>query len=187
MIERSTKLIIVLGYNGTGKTTFTKKLVNVEIKKPTGKALIVTPDDNEWNDLPMNELNKKVDFDYKGAKRTIYLEDFTLERIKQYYHNGLLVFDDCRSYFTSSVTLYLHNLLIRRRQKMLDIVAVGHGFTEVPPKFFTFCSDIVLFQTKDDIFKRKNDILQFDKVKEAADRVNKKAEQFPHYYEVIKM
>lgn len=184
---RPTKLIIILGYNGTGKTTLTRKIVLNELKKQKGKCLIVTPDDSEWNEFPTVELNKREDYEAAGGKRTIYLEKYTLERIKNYYNDGLLVFDDCRAYFRSNVDMLLHNLLIRRRQKMIDIIAVGHGFTEVPPKFFTFCSEIVLFQTKDDIYKRKNDILQFDRIKEATERVNKKALEEIHYFEIIKM
>ena len=183
---RSTERLIVLGFNGTGKTTFVKKLVAAYLKKDDRKALIITPDDREWNDLETVELNKKTDFYYTGAKRTIFLKDYTMHRVTEYFHDAMIVFDDCRGYLPPALDMDIHNLMIRSRQKMLDIVAVGHGFTEVPPKFFTFCTKIILFQTKDKIEKRRDCIIEFDKVKEAQERINQKAIDFPHYFEVIK-
>lgn len=185
-MPRNAELIVTLGYNGTGKSELIRKIVESEVNKG-GKALVIMPDDREWSELPYSELNKKEDFNYTGAKKHIFLEDFTLDRLKDYFFNGLLIFEDCRSYLTGSVMLELHNLLIRRRQKMLDIIAVGHGFTEVPPKFFTFAGKIILFQTKDNIDKRKDVIREFDKIKEAQERINKKSLENFHYYEILNM
>ncbi|MDY0285127.1 MAG: ATP-binding protein [Bacteroidales bacterium] len=182
---RETRLIIVLGYNGTGKTTLVKELLAAELRKPAGRGLIVTPDDIEWRTLPdVHHKHKHHIATYKGARRLIY-QDGVLELIVEHYRNGLLVLDDCRAYLTASTGMDLHNLIIRRRQKMIDIVAVGHGFTEVPPKLFTFASDIVLFRTKDNISKRKEVLKDFDLMLKAQEHVNARALENPHYYEII--
>jgi len=183
--ERATKMIVVLGYNGTGKTTFIKKLVIAELKKKDSHCLIITPDDIEWTGL--EDVHPKYPHrvkTYVGARKMIYQEG-VLEIVSENFRKGLLVFDDCRSYLGSTTDQDLHNLLIRRRQKMLDIVAVGHGFTEVPPKFFTFASDIVLFRTIDNIKRREDCLKDYPVMKEAQERINKIAEKNPHYYEII--
>jgi AAA15 family ATPase/GTPase len=184
---RTTKLIIILGYNGTGKTTLLKQLVNKETNAGR-RSLIVTPDDMEWQELSYIDITNKSKLEeYKGKSyKTIFLDDYTLPHIKKNYRNGLLVFDDCRAYFKSTVDRELHNLLIRRRQNMQDIIAVGHGFTEVPPKFFTFASYIILFKTVDNIKRRKDVIRDFDRVEQIQKEVNQQAISNPHFYKIIK-
>lgn len=182
---RATKLTIVLGYNGTGKTTLVKKLVLNEIKH-NRRALIITPDDIEWPTVePVHSNFPERIKNYVKARKIIYNTGI-LPIISEHYRNGLLIFDDCRAYFTAALDQDLHNLLIRRRQKMIDIIAVGHGFTEVPPKFFTFASEIILFRTIDNIEKRKNVLNNFEEMKEAQARINAKAEKNPHYFEILK-
>lgn len=183
--DRATKLIVVLGYNGTGKTTLVKKLIINELKKPNSHTLIITPDDIEFMSIEsVHPRFPKRIRTYTGARKMIYSPGL-LPLVADNFRNGLLVFDDCRAYLGSTTEQDLHNLLIRRRQKMIDIIAVGHGFTEVPPKFFTFCSDIILFRTIDKIERRKDCLKDFEKMKEAQERVNRAAEKNPHYFEVI--
>jgi len=69
---------------------------------------------------------------------------------------------------------------------MLDIFAVGHGFNEVPPVFFTFCSDIFLFRTTDNIARRKNCLQNFELMEKAQAEVNQKAIKSPHFFKYIK-
>ena len=184
--ERETKLIIIIGYNGTGKTTLSKKIV-MEALKHNQRVLIVTPDDIEWRTIPLVHHRHKHHIQtYTGARRIIYEDEETLKSIINYFDNGLLLFDDCRSYLTSNTNADLHKLLIRRRQKMIDIVAVGHGFTEIPPKFFTFASDIALFSTKDNIKRRKDVLKDFDRMAYEQNAVNQLALKNPHAYKIIK-
>jgi Cdc6-like AAA superfamily ATPase len=182
---RTPKQIIVMGTNGTGKTTLVKKLVLNELKKKDSHVLVVTPHDMEWDNLPdvHPKFRNRIEW-YKGARRVIYFEGL-LPIILEYFQNGLLVFDDCRTYFKASLDQELHALLISRRQHMIDIIAVGHGFTEVPPKMFTFATHFALFKTIDNIQSRKNVIQNFEQLKEAQLRINQKATENPHYYEII--
>jgi len=183
---RTPKQIIVLGTNGTGKTTFVKKLVISELKKKDSHILIVVPDDMEWNSVEYvhPKFPNRIQ-NYVGARKIIYYPGL-LDVIRERFRDGLLIFDDCRAYFEASLDRDLHSLLIRRRQQMIDIVAVGHGFSEVPPKMFTFSTHIVLFNTLDNIAGRKMVIRNFDEMKEAQTRVNTRALKDSHYFEIIK-
>jgi len=183
---RYPKLIIILGYNGTGKTTLAKKLLLSELKKKNGRGLVLTPDDIEWGTL--QEINGRFPDrieSYVKARKLIYYDGCLLD-IQNNFRKGLLIFDDIRAYSTAMTPQDLHNLLIRRRQKEIDIICVGHGFTEVPPKFFTFASEIILFNTKDNISMRKDVLKDFEKMEEAQKRVNEKALNDPYYFEIIK-
>jgi len=185
-MERPTKCTIILGYNGTGKTTLTKKIVLNELKHQR-RILIVTPDDIEWQSIEMvhPRFPERIK-NYVGARKIIYTKGI-LPIIADNFRNGLLVFDDCRAYFTATMDADLHELMIRRRQKMIDIIAVGHGFTEVPPKFFTFASEIILFRTIDNIERRKNVLRNFEQMKQAQGEINAIAEtKNPHFYKILK-
>lgn len=186
--ERPAKLIIVLGTNGTGKTTF----LNSVLTELNEKTVVITPDDIEWRQYPHNDLQLPDDFIYPGIKRHIFNPGSKKEKVKstldvlEYFKRGQMVFDDCRAYLQSATDDRIRQLIIRRRQRMVDVYAVGHGFNEVPPVFFTFATDIVLFRTVDNISRRKNCLKDFEKMEQAQKRVNEKSLKDPHYFEHIK-
>ncbi len=185
MTDSQELCVAMLGTNGTGKSTQVAKMVRAYIKAG-GRALIVTPDDREWNRIPLIDItNSKKLTSFKGTRRTIFLEDETLDIIDREYQNGMLVFDDCRAYLTSSVTKQLHSLLIRRRQNHTNMIFVAHGFTELIPKIFTFATHYLLFRTRDKIEKRKDNIKDFEKMRLAVERINEIALKQPHYFEII--
>lgn len=182
MEVRSPKLTIVLGFNGTGKTTLLRKI----LEESEQRALVVTPDDVEWTDFPENELKKKSDFTFDGIQRHIFDPNRTLDVVK-FFRKGILVFDDCRTYFNDATDPRVRTLLIRRRQREVDVFAVGHGFTQVPPVFFTFASDYILFKTVDNIDRRKDCINNgFDFIKQSQQIVNQQAKKEPHFFRHIK-
>jgi hypothetical protein len=190
MNEREAKLTVVLGATGTGKTTVLQEI----IKAVPTKTLVCTPSDAEWTQYPDAELSKPADFDFSGVRRFIFppllsTKEFT-EVIKRLncFTNGVLIFDDCRMYFQANevTNSNLRLFLGRKRQKMTDIFAVGHGFTEVPPMFFTFATDMILFRTTDDISRRKNCLKDYEKMCELQREVNNKATKNQHFYKIFK-
>lgn len=181
-MERAAKLVILLGTNGTGKTTMLRNI----LQQSGQRALIVTPDDVEWTDLPINNLETKEDFQFTGMCRHIFNPEKTLDAIKL-YKKGILVFDDCRSYFQDRTDPRVRDLLIRRRQRSVDVFAVGHGFTQVPPVFFTFASAYILFKTVDNIKLRKNCIVNYDFMARCQQEVNMKAKEDLHFFRHIQM
>lgn len=181
--KRACKCTIFLGTNGTGKTTTLTQLMTATHER----ALIITPHDGEWCDFPINPLKTKEDFMFEGIQRHIFDPNYTLKAI-QYYKCGSLVFDDCRAYLRASTNDIIHTLMISRRQRAIDIFAVGHGFTEVPPVFFTFATDYFLFKTLDSVKRRKEVLGQFyDLMQKSVEYINNKAKTEPHIFRHIKV
>lgn len=164
-----TTMTVLLGTNGTGKTTTLKHILLASGKR----CLVITPDDREWLEFPQTLLRPGVaaDFQFTGIRRHIWNPKYSL-RMLQYFRNGIMVFDDCRAYLTARTSDEIHQLMIRRRQRGVDIFAVGHGFTEVPPVFFTFATDFILFLTRDNIERRKTVIRDYEQVKAKQEEVN---------------
>ena len=58
------------------------------------------------------------------------------------------------------------------RHSAVDIFAIAHGFTEVPPVFFTFSTDFILFKTLDSISRRRQYISNYAAVEAKVREVN---------------
>lgn len=181
---RQVKLIIIVGFSGSGKTTLVQKFIDnhLSVNSEHSRALIITPHDREFLNLPYTGLQYPHHLTFSGAYRHIYNEGHTLGMIRKHYKKGLLIFDDCRAYFKASLNDELHKLFIGKRQHEIDIIASGHGLTEIPPKFFTFASDIIIFRTRDNLQKRKNDLIEFSLLQMAQNFVNEKAKSNPHFH-----
>lgn len=184
-MNRPAKLTLIIGTNYTGKTTLERHLIKSMINAKQ-RVLVVVPDDIEFPELEYANLELPQKYTSE-ARKVVFEIKHTLPLIRKNFNGpGAVFFEDCRSFTRAQLDDELHGLIIRRRQKMIDIFAVGHGFTEIPPKFFTFATDIILFRTTDNIISRKDVIKDFDRMAEAQARVNKKAINDPHYFEIIK-
>ena len=191
-MERAAKCTLVLGFNGTGKTTFIRETLEELLQRyrSTGrrlKVLIVTPDDTEWQDYPENTLETPDDYVYEGIQRHVWMDEYcgekkySLNRISK-FNSGIIVFDDCKVYFGDILPQEIINLFVRRRQRSLDVFFVGHGFTTIPPRAFTYYSDAFLFRTVDNIDRRKDCINNFEYFKRCQIEVNEKAKRNPYYH-----
>lgn len=179
-----TKMILVIGTNGTGKTTLANKLIE-GISTP--RKLIVTQHLDEWRKYPHNALNSPSDLRFSGINWHLITEPKkTIKRLKN-YKNGVLLLDDARRYLSAQTDQDALNIYISRRQNAVHLILVGHGFTQIPPQAFTFCTDIFLFATRDNIDStRKNTIQNYSEIIDVQTRVNRIAAQNWHYYEHIK-
>lgn len=182
---------LLIGTNGTGKTTVLKKMVAAELKKPDSHVLIITPDDSEWLGIPeVHAQYPERMQEYKGCRKIIVTAseaEQVLNNIRTYFKRGLLIFDDCRAYFKPSTSAILETIFVRRRQMMIDIAAVGHGFSKIPPAFFAYTTHICMFKTTDPASTRKD---RFDDIKRWEDiqqRINSKAVTDIHYHEIHKI
>ena len=183
MSERYAQTDIFVGVNGTGKTTLVKQLIS-EAQKKGRRVLIVTPDPVEWREVP--QINYRLRHhiaDYTGLRRIVYYKG-CMEDIQKFYRNGVLVFDDCRTYIHAQSDDFMYWLQIRRRQAGIDFFSVFHGMTQVPPVFFTFATNLFLFYTKDNI-KRRGEYIDdddFEKIQQARTKIKSEMRKGNRYY-----
>lgn len=187
--NRMTKLIAVVGTNGTGKTTTIREIANSELKR-NGKVLVITPHENEWekfNNVPVPFVTDIKNME--GIGKIHYCGDFSVfERIHKEFFNGLLVFDDCRVYLKANTDQVIQSILISRRQRMTDIIFAAHSIVDIPVKFFYYDSLFILKRTTSSFEGRKRDINPelYDRLIEAKKRIDKKINKNPYAYELIK-
>ena len=132
---------------------------------------------------------------HSGASTNTYLMnalyyDGCVDDIRQYYSNGVLVFDDARAYIHAQTNDFMTWLQISRRQKSIDFISVFHGLTQVPPQYFTFASNLFLFYTKDNIKRRGVyvDETDFVRIQETKRRIAQKvADGDKYYFELINL
>lgn len=176
--KRQSVFFILCGTNGTGKTTLLRQLVDTN-----KKLLVIDPDGMEWNDLVEIDVarvgevqdGKKARVIAPSAEELDYLKDF---------QDGNLVLDDCRYYVKSRIEESIRQTLVRRRQKGIDVYAVGHSLTEIPPTFWVFATHIILFKTKDNVSRLRQNIPNY---KEMTEKHIPEINSHPshHYYRVI--
>jgi ABC-type sugar transport system ATPase subunit len=185
---RSTKLTLIIGTNGTGKTTLLKKILATI--PPHAKTLILMPDYTEWQNVSseINLENKQEIATLEGrAKSALTNSQIKLIKNLQYFTQGTLIFDDCRGYLTKRENQHLNTLLIRRRQMQNDLFFVIHSFTHIPTNIYAYASDIFLFRTTERITQPvREKLIDANKMIEAQKRVNQAATQNPYFYERIK-
>ncbi|MDR0667611.1 MAG: ATP-binding protein [Prevotellaceae bacterium] len=181
--ERACKLIAVIGVNGTGKTTAVIRL----LKSMNGKALILTPHCNEYEKYPHNNLEKPSDFRFSGICKNYFPSRELMQSVVKYFYDGTLVLEESRIYIENQPTPLNYALLNGMRQRMTDIIFVGHAFSDVPPLFLNRMTRILLFQTLEKLERRKGALLYFDLFKETQEEVNRKALKNPHFCKLIKL
>jgi len=174
---RQVLFFIVVGTNGTGKTTFVKQLIGNK------KTLVIDPDGLEWGMLPTIDIDE-ITLLKDGKQARIIAPDYKeIVELVNYKH-GNLVLDDCRYYVKSRIEHGVRQLLVRRRQKDIDIFAVPHSLNEVPPTFWTFATHLVLFKIKDNPDRLKHNVPIFPVLKEKhIPEIN--AHPDHHYFRVI--
>lgn len=186
---RRSEIIGFIGYFGSGKTTKAKELLNFKVNNGS-RALIITPDDSEWLDVDQVKIPSVELITFEGLRKIIFDDNSIIERLADNrfgFKNGILVFDDCRTFLDAQVDKTLRNIVLRPRQRMLDIIYIVHGFREVPPAFLTYTSTFFLFNTKDSIETRKKDLgMNYDILKQHQIEINKEAGNDEHYFRIIK-
>lgn len=178
--------MVMVGKPGTGKTTQIRKLVRRALENKR-RVLIVTPHENEWNDIPtVHPSYPRRMATYVGARRLVCRELEQFREACTLFRHGLLVADDCRAYIPDAPDPTVRTMLLSCRQDDRDLIAVGHGFTTVPPLFFTYATHFAVFATTDAVARRKNCVINFQALEDTVSWVNRQALTDPHYFTIIK-
>jgi ABC-type cobalamin/Fe3+-siderophores transport system ATPase subunit len=173
---------IIVGTNGVGKTTFAKDII--EKKYPKDRSvLIADPDGYEpaWHKYPSIDVGN-IQHMTNHRFRFMSPEKEDLEEFRK-FKNGMLVLDDCNHYLKANLQTEMKQIFIRRRQNDVDIIAMAHHLTEVPPKFWNFASHLVLFKTGP--LRRSANIPMFIKDEGHIAEVNNHPDR--HYKKIIKL
>ena len=184
---REVYVMVVLGKKGTGKTTYIRRLINKALMVKR-RVLVVTPNYDDFRGIPMvhPDYPQRV-ATYKGARKIVCVaEPKTIDEICKVFRHGMLVLDDCRAYIDDKPSIYLKNMLISARHYDVDIIAVGHGFTTVPPQFFAYATHFMVFATTDNPINRKRNVRNYPEVEATVNQVNHDALTDPHTFKIIK-
>lgn len=179
VMVRQGVFFIIVGTNGTGKTTAVNRLID-DIGR---RVLVVDPDGLEWSSLA-SVPSEKVGKIKKGKRARIVAPGPDDLANLVMFTDGSLVLDDCRYYVRSRIAESIRQVFVRRRQKGIDVFAVAHSLNEVPPTFWTFATHLILFKTTDNPERLKHNLPGFEeKIKAHLKRINAHSDH--HYFEII--
>lgn len=186
---RIVKLICIVGTNGTGKTYLANEFVLNELQRG-GKVLVATTHDNEWTQF--EDLTTFQQFRSGGRRIVMYPdeENDTIRRISEKYYKGLLVMDDCGAYLGDKPPKAFKQLMINRKQLMLDILFTAHSLRDLPKAIFSFNPVLILKNTTAGIEGREKILAAngaLEKVEAATKEIKSKIRQNPYYQKVINL
>lgn len=183
---RKAQLNLVVGINGTGKTTFLQR----NVVEKSRKSLVITPDEMEWRQLPEVTTPTEI-YNLQQPSRLIYHGPESVEMAIRNFYGGALILDDARSYIGAMTSDTLNYLYIRRRQRGVDVYIVAHGMRQVPVQCFTYMSYLILFLTTENISDRRRDLDPelYAKILAAKEELKQRRvkEHDPYVYKIIKM
>lgn len=147
--HRDANVTIILGKNGTGKSTLMRKILDAT----KGRALVVTYNGAPkiWHDLPFVDIRDRAAMDnFKGMAQNHFIqnEKATWQYLHDNFRNGALVFDDCRGYLQSNINVgdpqleFFKRILLNFRHHMIDVYFVVHSPKDVPPNLWQFTSNV---------------------------------------------
>lgn len=179
-VGRVARCICIVGKPGTGKST-----LGVDLMCRAGCGLFVQPTPDDFTErMKRCNIEDRNSCDYLGVKYHIFRHDNDFNSIYRNFHEAFILFDDARVYIPANFEYScVRDFLLRRRQKMLDVCFTAHGFSEIPPKLFTFITDYIIMNINDTPLCRKKDIRNpviVEKLCRAVEQVKKQAQTNPH-------
>ena len=182
-MRKNPLVTVVVGATNSGKTTLIEKTV-----KNRKRVIAVTPHFEEWNDYENINPRTKGFWKFSGIRRIQSYSDVIkdINRPGDYFRNGVIIFEDVRSYIKARVEEAIEQILIARDQRKIDIIIAAHGLTLIPPIFFTYTDMFVMFRTQDNLQKRKKDLIWYNELLQLQQKVNEQAKTDPHYYDIFK-
>lgn len=176
-------ITLICGQRNCGKSTLIDKTLRRQAK--TKRVYVYDTDDNaifhdykvialtdNWTKLPAG-LYKIIDEDFEAV--------FT--KLNKEAHNGTIAFDDIRKYSSGNNQLNkpLRSLIIRSKQRGLEIIISGHSYLQLIPQLHTFADAYCFFDFKGKVvYSDEIEDIYEDLVK-MLDFVKDKAKDNPHF------
>lgn len=138
--KRDAMIVILLGTNGTGKTTYIKKATQGQ-----RRLILTSTGRGGWAGVKHIAVDQ-LHTNWKGTRQIAMFEnDQVFTKIidnKQPLRNCTVIMDDCRNYIKSNIdhTPGLKVLLIDYRHLKLDLWFVIHSPNQVPPQVYDFAN-----------------------------------------------
>lgn len=200
MKHRDAQITIIIGRNGTGKSTFCEQIITA-IK---GRALVCTYNGMPkiWRPYPEVDITKSKKMAFKKGIRQVIAgryevsrnQNDTFKHIYKHFRNGMVIFDDARGYIGSNIDndRYFRQLLLDFRHRMLDLFFVVHTPSDVPPRVWGFASTVFVGATDALVNKSQIKTDSADRIIEAQKEVNQlyrqaKAKGDNSHYGLFKM
>lgn len=200
-MERQAELAILIGTNGTGKSTALKALLKMNVRNliiPSSRS------DTAWQGVPELETYVTYGPDPDNPRREIpiprikELGSFTGNRVlhvdgnarlfdavcdpRTGYFNGGLILDDFRRYIYTKGTLRstVDGLFINRRHRMLDIYMACHAFQDISADVFRFDPMLYVGYTSLQPSEAvRGKVRRWEQLLQVIDRVNRTNQQRP--------
>ena len=182
--KRQPTFLILIGTNGTGKTTWLKNNL-----LPINQKNFVVPanemDSTAW-DIPFL-TSEEFKNGFTGSRLILPDPAIVLKAIQNpKIKGGGLIIDDYRNFLQTNAAIpaIWRKLFSDRRHKMLDIAICGHDPAAINAGLFSFNPILVLFKTTRPFARNISDkVMNYDQLLKTQNRVNKKAMTNPHYFE----
>lgn len=185
---RERRFTMIVGSPGSGKSTFTSKLVQTM----PGNAIVYKHIAN-IDDKAFSQLTEKNQSNWRqGAKPGEAVKCKFAGQVEDYkaflqwaiknYRNGLLVVDDATIFERDRMTKEMQNIVTMRRHYGIDVILIYHGLSTLPIDQFVFLNNLVLFNTNDNIKYKANKLPQMDAlnaaIQQARDNYRSKANKY---------
>lgn len=176
-LPRDAEITVIMGKNGTGKSTFVENILNAI----NHRAIVVTLNGAPkiWRQYPIIDPSDRKEMkSFEGIRQVLFFqhEEKTFEYLHRNFHDGTLVFDDCRGYLSSNVDSNqdFKRILMDFRHKMLDLFFVVHSPADLPPRLWGFYSTAWIGATDALFSKSRLNTHSADKLIQAQKIVNDK-------------
>lgn len=135
------KAILVVGCTGSGKTYFTKQL----IQKADKNALMIYDVNNEYADYYPYPFQPNIQLFLEKAKKV---------------RSGVIVIEEATNFFAvNGRSVEMIELLIGKRHTKNTFILLFHSVGDIPRYLYRKCTDFVIFKTLDrdsDVFRIGN-------------------------------
>lgn len=163
---------VAVGAPRSGKSTFSAKV----IKSYPENALIVKHKAN-IHDATFSFLPEKTMQNWRqGVPRTGHVKckmafmdkdkDYQvfLRWVIDHFRNGLLVIDDATIFEQRETSKLMLEIISMRAHLGIDVLLIFHGFTKMPIDMFTFLNHFIIFNTVDNITRKKDTLTDYDSI-----------------------